>query len=157
MRSLPIGKSETLREGDSLAIIAIGPIVQEAMVAAEELDRHGIDARVINARFAKPLDEHAIIAAASECGAIVLVEENVGMGGFSAAVLECLARHGKLATPIEVVALPDSFLGFGRASEMRSIYGLSDQGILSAAERLLIKIDHPRAPLGEDFVIRQSI
>ena len=157
MRSLSIGKAETLCEGDSLAIIAIGPIVLEALSAAEELAEYGIDARVINARFVKPLDDQAIVAAARECGAIVLAEENVGQGGFAGAVLECLARHGELGVPIETIALPDSFVGFGKASELRAVYGLSKQGILSAAERLLVKIDHPRAPLGDEFAIRQSI
>jgi len=171
MCSLSVGKSETLREGDSIAIIAIGPIVLEALAAAEELAEYGIDARVINARFAKPLDEFAIVAAARECGAVLLVEENVGQGGFCGAVLECLARHQEIGVPIETIALPDSFVGFGKASELRSFYGLCKQGILSAAERLLVRIDHPRAPLlyhsergeesdsrpGDDIVIRQSI
>jgi 1-deoxy-D-xylulose-5-phosphate synthase len=121
------------------------------------LAQYGVDARVINARFAKPLDEDAIVAAATECGAIVLVEENVGHGGFAGAVLECLARHGVVGIPIEILALPDSFVGFGKASELRSVYGICKQGILSSAERLLVRIDHPLAPLGEELVIRQSI
>ncbi len=157
VRSLAIGKSETVREGDSLAIIAIGPVVLEAISAAEELAEYGIDTRVVSARFVKPLDEDAIVAAASECGAMILVEENVGHGGFAGAVLECLARHGICGVPTEIVALPDAFMGFGKAAELRSVYGICKQGILSSAERLLVRIDHPMAPLGDSFVIRQSI
>ena len=169
VRLLPVGKSETLREGDSLAIIAIGPIVMEALSAAEELAERGIETRVINARFAKPLDEHAIVSAGRECGGIVLAEENAAQGGFAGAALECLARHDALGAPVEIVALPDAFVGFGKASELRSVYGLSKQGILSAAERLLARIHHApqpchsegseeSAPLpGDEFAIRQSI
>lgn len=169
--SLTIGKSETLREGDSLAIIAVGPVVLDALSAAEELSQRGIDARVVNARFVKPLDEQAITAAADECRAIVVVEENTGLGGFGAAVLECLARRGQCGVPIEIVALPDSFVGFGKSAELRSVYGICKQGILSAAERLLACIDHQRRQQkrlferseesalrpGDELVIRQNI
>lgn len=171
LHSLSVGKSETLREGNSLAIIACGPMVLDALSAAEELAQRGVDARVINARFVKPLDEQAVVSAASECRGIVTVEENSGLGGFGGAVLECLARHGRLGAPVEMVALPDSFVGFGKAAELRSVCGLCKEGILSAAERLLAGIDQltPRTPChsergeesdlrrGERFVIRQSI
>lgn len=157
LRMLSVGKSETLREGSDLAIIGLGPIVREACDAADELAERGISTRVINARFAKPLDDAAIVAAAQECKGIILAEENVAMGGFSSAVTECLAQHGALDVPIEVVALPDAFVGFGKASELRSIYGLSKQGILGAAERLLLRIEEPHAQMGEQLAIRQSI
>ena len=157
LRMLSIGKSETLREGSDLAIIGLGPIVREACDAADELAERNISTRVINARFVKPLDDVAIVAAAQECRGVILAEENVAQGGFSSAVMECLAQHGALNVPIEVVALPDAFIGFGKASELRSIYGLTKQGILGAAERLLSQADGPRASVGERFVIRQSI
>jgi 1-deoxy-D-xylulose-5-phosphate synthase len=157
LRGLAIGKSETLRDGDDLAIIALGPIAREACEAGEELAERGIEARVINARFVKPLDESAVLSAARECGGIVLVEENVARGGFASAVLECLARHGAHTVPVETVALPDSFIGFGKASELRSNYGLSKQGIIGAAETLLARMESPRAAMGEELVIRQSI
>lgn len=155
LRALAIGKSEMLREGNDLAIIALGPIAHDAFDAAEDLANNDINARVLNARFAKPLDEIAIVAAARECGGIILAEENATQGGFSGAVLECLARHGVLGVPVEIIALPDSFIGFGKAAELRTIYGLTKQGIISAAERLLSKMGRP---LQEDeFAIRQSI
>lgn len=155
LRALAIGKSETLREGNDLAIIALGPIASDALDAARDLAENGIEVRVLNARFVKPLDELAIVAAARECGGLILAEENVAQGGFSGAVLECLARHDALKSPVEIVALPDSFVGFGKAAELRAIYGLTKQGIIGAAERLLARMGKP---LREDeLVIRQSI
>lgn len=156
-RPIPIGRSEPLRAGDDLAIIALGPIASEALAAADELAENGIEARVINARFVKPLDEAAILAAARDCGGLVLCEENVMQGGFSSAVLECLMRHDALRVPVEIVALPDSFLGFGKASELRLLYGLTKQGILSAVERLMARMGKSSPIEGEGFVIRQSI
>lgn len=157
LRGVPIGKSETLREGNDVAIIALGPVALDASEAAEELAERGIEARVISARFLKPLDEGAIVSAAHECGGIVLVEENVARGGFGSAALECLARYGALGVPVETVALPDSFVGFGKASELRAIHGLSKQGIIGAVERLLSRGDSPQLRPGEELVIPQSI
>ena len=156
LRALAVGKSETMREGSDLAIIALGPIARESCEAAEELAERGVSARVINARFAKPLDDTAIVLAARECGGMIIVEENVSRGGFASAVMECLAENGAQGVPIEIVALPDAFIGFGRASELRSIYGLSKEGILSAAERLLSRSEDG-ASLGGEVVLRQSI
>lgn len=157
LRPVPIGRSEPMRAGNDLAIITLGPIASEAMAAANELSEAGFEARVINARFAKPLDESAILAAARDCGGLVLAEENVMQGGFASAVLECLIRHDALNVPVEVVALPDSFLGFGKASELRALYGLSKQGVLCAAERLIARMGKSSPIEGEAFVIRQSI
>ena len=156
LRVLSIGKSETLREGTDLAIIGLGPIVREACDAADDLADSGVSVRVIDARFVKPLDEGAVVAAVRECRGLILAEENVAQGGFSSAVIECLARHGESGLPIEVVALPDTFVGFGKASELRAMYGLCKQGILCAAERLLERLGTAR-PSGDRLVIRQGI
>ncbi|MCE5321785.1 1-deoxy-D-xylulose-5-phosphate synthase [bacterium] len=151
------GKSELMRDGDDVAIIAVGPIANEAMEAAEHLDLLGIGARVINARFVKPLDEAAIIAAASECGGMVIVEENATCGGFGSAVLECLASRGVLDVPVEIIGLPDSFISHGSASCIRAEYGLNQQGILDAVDAVLTRTGRLRETIGDDIVIRQSI
>lgn len=157
VKPVPIGRSEHLRAGADLAIVAIGSMVLEATAAAAELAESGIEARVVNARFAKPLDEAAILAAARDCGGLVIAEENVGQGGFASAVLECLTRHGAADLPVEVVALPDSFIGFGKAADLRALHGLNKDGILSAAGRLLARMGKSSPDEGEGFVIRQSI
>ncbi|MHB9037916.1 MAG: 1-deoxy-D-xylulose-5-phosphate synthase [Armatimonadota bacterium] len=151
------GRSELLRDGHDVAIIAIGPFANEALKAAEQLELSGISARVINARFAKPLDEAAIVAAASDCGAIVIAEENVASGGFSSAVIECLVRNDAQGIAIEVVGLPDAFLPHGKSAELRAKYGLDSQGILDAVDAVLARSRRWREERGEGIVIRQSI
>jgi len=141
MKRIPLGRSELLRDGSDAAVIGVGPILNCALKAADELELGGIRARVVNARFVKPLDEAAIVGAASECGALVLLEENSAEGGFGAAVLECLAANNALGIPVEIVALPDRFLGHGRPAELLSECGVSTPGIVEAVNRALARAD----------------
>jgi 1-deoxy-D-xylulose-5-phosphate synthase len=151
------GRSELLRDGHDVAVIAIGPFANEALIAAEELEKSGVSVRVINARFAKPLDETVIISAASECGAIIIAEENVVCGGFSSAVIDCLVRNTALRIPVEVVGLPDTFVPHGKCADLRATYGLDSQGILDAVEAVLAKSGRRLEDRSENIVIRQGI
>lgn len=142
-KDIPYGKAEVLKGGNDLAIIAVGTMVSPALDAAAVLEESGVRARVIDARFVKPLDEPVMVAAASECGALVLAEENTSHGGLAGAVLECLARNHALGVEVEIVGLPDTFIGHGKASELRARYGLNAQGILAAAERAISRLKEP--------------
>src|SRR5687767_9850995 len=88
LRVLPVGKGEVMREGEDVAIFAIGTEVWPAMEAAETLRKDGIRAAVINARFIKPLDEELIVQFCKPGAKIVTVEEGSLAGGFGAAVME---------------------------------------------------------------------
>lgn len=156
LAKLPIGRAQTLRAGRDVAIVAIGSMVVPSLQAAAALERDGIDATVINARFVTPLDETAIVHAAQTCGAMVVVEENVGSGGFAGAVLECLVRHDALSTPVEMVGLPQAFIGHGKASALRAAYGLTADGICDAARTALQRTGE-QTEEGSELVIRQSI
>src|SRR5687767_5030740 len=81
LQILPIGKGELLRDGDDVAILAVGAMVDVASQAAGELALDGIEASVFNARFIKPIDREAIIELAQRCRAFVTVEENTVVGG----------------------------------------------------------------------------
>ncbi|MCE5314216.1 MAG: 1-deoxy-D-xylulose-5-phosphate synthase [Armatimonadota bacterium] len=151
------GHSELMRNGHDVAVIAVGPVVNEAVKAAEELEESGVSIRVVNARFVKPLDEPAVLAAASECEAMVIAEENVVCGGFASAVIECLTRYGAEGIPIEVIGLPDEFLPHGKSAEMRAGYHLDSQGIIEAVDAVLERSGRPRNQRSENIVIRQSI
>src|SRR3989454_1356576 len=94
LRELPIGVSETLRDGADVAILGYGTVVQAAMSAAELLAADGVDATVVNARFAKPLDAERYLALAARVGRVVTVEEHAIAGGFGSAVSELFAQRG---------------------------------------------------------------
>lgn len=155
--AIDVGKSELMRDGLDVAVIAVGPIANEAVEAALQLELLGISARVVNARFIKPLDDAAIIAAASDCDGIVVVEENATCGGFASSVLECLARSGAMDVPVEIIGLPDAFINHGSAVQLRAEYGLNRQGIMDAVDAVLARTGRRREIRREDIVIRQSI
>lgn len=157
MREIPQAKAEVLSAGNDVAIITVGTLVNAAVEAAVELKEAGIDARVVNARFVKPLDEAAIVSAALECGALVLAEENVAQGGFSGAVLECLAKNNALINNIEIIALPDAFVSHGKATEIRAKYALNTTGIIEAAVRVTSKAGNRGSGQGEEIAVSQSI
>ena len=128
-KQLAIGVSEQLRAGGDVAIFAIGTMVLPALKAAEMLDHDGIFATVVDARFAAPLDEKAIIGLAKSVGRIVTIEENVPMGGFGSAVSECLDRNGLSGTPLHRIALPEQFMLHGKRDELLELAGLDASGI----------------------------
>jgi 1-deoxy-D-xylulose-5-phosphate synthase len=134
---LKIGKAEILREGDDLAIIAVGLMVQPAIEAAKNLaEDEDILATVVNARFVKPLDTELILGLAQKTGKIVTVEENVLQGGFGSAVLELLQAHGLDHVIVRCIGLPDEYIEHGPQSILRHKYGLDAEGI----EKVVLEI-----------------
>ena len=133
LKAIPLGEAELLRDGDDIAIVAIGALVHPAVEAAAELASRGVSAAVLNARFVKPLDVARLLPLARRCGAVLTVEEHSGMGGFGGAVLEALAA-GDVAVPAHVLAAPDALHEHGSS---RSSIGLDVPGIVSAAEELV--------------------
>ena len=107
------------------------------MKAGDLLEGEGIDARVINARFAKPLDEEAILAAARETGGIVTAEENVRAGGFGEAVLALLADNGVPEALLLNLTMPDDIVDHGPQKVYRGVYDLDGDGIARRAMEVL--------------------
>ena len=132
-RLIPIGQSEQLRAGGDVALLALGTMVLPALQAAETLQSEGISATVVNARFASPLDERAILGLARSVGRLITVEENVPMGGFGSAVHELLDRHGLSTTPLFRIALPELFVPHGKRDELLQKVGLDAPGIARQA------------------------
>ncbi|MDU6522314.1 transketolase family protein, partial [Clostridium sp.] len=102
-----IGKGITLAEGNDVAIIATGIMVEAALEAKEELAKEGINARVINIHTIKPIDEELIIKAAKETGVIVTAEEHSIIGGLGSAVAEVVSE--KCPVPVLRVGVKDTF------------------------------------------------
>ena len=131
-REIPLGTWELLREGEDVAIIACGATVPPSLAAARELDKEGIRASVVNARFIKPVDEEMLARVAAVSRRILTVEENTVMGGLGGAVCEALARQG-IAVPVRRQGMPDAFLPHGSQSALRKRTGLDGEGIRKAA------------------------
>ncbi|HOI96389.1 MAG TPA: 1-deoxy-D-xylulose-5-phosphate synthase [Syntrophobacter fumaroxidans] len=135
--ALPIGKGELLREGEDILLIGIGTTVYPAMEAAQRLERQGISAAVINARFVKPLDQDLIFDWARKIGKIVTIEENMLQGGFGSAVLEMLYEISFFPKSFVRLGIPDTFVVHGPQSTLRNLYGIDADGIENAALNLL--------------------
>ncbi|WP_338551829.1 1-deoxy-D-xylulose-5-phosphate synthase [Paenibacillus sp. KS-LC4] len=139
---LPIGSWETVREGDSAVIIAIGPMLQVAEEAADLLKRDGMNVRIVNARFIKPMDEQMLLSLANEGKNIIVLEEGAELGGLGSAILEFYSLRGIYGLPIRIVGIPDQFIEHGSIKEQRAEVGLTGERI--AAE---LKNMHPRSKM----------
>ena len=129
------GVSREVRAGDDVAILAFGRMVARARAAADILAEHGIDARVVDMRWVKPLDRRAIERAA-ETKLVVTVEEGIVSGGAGEGVLDVLAELGAL-TPSLVLGVADRFVSQGKVDLLLRELGLDAEGIASAIERKL--------------------
>lgn len=130
-----IGKAPKLRDGKDVAILACGVLVGEAMQAAEQLEKEGVSALVLNVSTIKPLDEEAVVAAARQCGCVVTAEEHNVMGGMGSAVAEALAR--RLPTPMRFIGTQDTFGESGKPDELLEKYGLKSHHIAAAAREVM--------------------
>ncbi|MEW6162888.1 MAG: 1-deoxy-D-xylulose-5-phosphate synthase [Nitrospirota bacterium] len=134
---LEIGKAEILKEGNDIAIIAIGSTVYPALSAAEQLGKEGISAMVVNARFIKPLDRNLLLSIVSRVKRIITVEENALAGGFGSAVLEFLNKIEVYDVRVRRLGIPDEFIDQGNQDELRKKYGLDEEGIYHTALSIL--------------------
>ncbi len=134
--ALPIGKGELLREGSGLALIACGSMVYPALKVAEILAQEGVQCSVVNARFIKPLDQELVLGCARKAKAVVAMEEGCEPGGFTSAVLECLADGG-VAKPALRCAVPDHLVHHGDPKKLMDEEGLSQDQILGRIREFL--------------------
>lgn len=130
-----LGKAQILRQGADVTIIACGPLVYQALLAAEELAKHKLQAEVINCATIKPLDETTILASARKTGAVVSVEEAQAAGGLGGAIAELLGQH--LPLPLERIGMDDRFGESGQINELWEHFGLSAPHIAKAAQKVI--------------------
>lgn len=139
LHSLPIGRAELLREGHDVALLAFGTMVPLALEAAAELQREGVSARVINARFAKPLDEHMLLKLAEDDIPVITIEEGVRAGGFGSAVLEFYASQHIYHMVVQTMGIPDYFVEHGSVSDQREEVGLTVANIAANAHKVALR------------------
>ncbi len=130
-----IGKADVLIEGTDVTIIACGHLVWKSIEAAQELEKQGISAEVINMHTIKPLDEAAILTSVRKTKCVVTAEEHMLNGGLGEAVSQVLARN--LPTPQEYVGVKDTFGESGTPDQLMTKYGLDSINIVEAAKKVL--------------------
>lgn len=129
------GGSDLLKDGNDVAILACGLMVDQSLKAAKLLEAEGINAAVLNVYSIKPLDEYSIINLAKKTGAIVSVEDHTIIGGLGGAIAELLAKNNP--TPMEFVGVNDVFGESGEQDELYEKYGLAPTDIAAAAKRAI--------------------
>ena len=132
---LPVGKARTVREGADVAVLAFGDRVSCALEAADQLAAEGIDVRVVDMRWAKPLDEEAIKAAA-KTRLVVTVENGIMSGGAGEGVLEVLSKNG-CQVPTAVLAINDMAVPHGKPAHLLADLGLDAAGIADTIRKAI--------------------
>ncbi len=141
--ALPIGKGEILRQGDDVLLVAYGSMVYPSMQVAEILSEHGIEATVINARFAKPLDTELILPLAQKIGRVVTLEEGCLPGGFGSAIAEALL-DAEIAVPLTRIGVPDQLVDHASPDQSKAALGLMPSQM---ADRILKLFSKPLSPV----------
>ena len=134
-QNFEIGKAILLNEGTDVTIIATGHLVWKAIEAAEQLAAKGISAEIINIHTIKPLDNLAVLKSIKKTKCVVTAEEHQMNGGLGDSIAQLLSRE--MPTPLEYVAVNDSFGESGTPDQLMTKYGLDTVDIISAAERVL--------------------
>ena len=136
-RPFEVGKSIILRQGrDKLALAAYGSMTIEALKAAEILTADNIDVTVINARFAKPIDER-IISLLADNISIITIEDHAAACGFGSAVLEAAAKAGLDTAKITVLGVGDGFIQADKRVEQFNFCGISAQKIAETVKKII--------------------
>jgi 1-deoxy-D-xylulose-5-phosphate synthase len=152
LHMLEVGKAEllspsTIEEAERMdcAILAYGSTVAQAELAAAELAEEGLRVAVVNARWAKPLDEEMIISLAQGTRHLVTIEDHALMGGFGSAVLELLEREGIKDIDVRRIGLPDTFVEHGAPTILKELYGLSSAHLKEVIRDMLGTQQHTLA------------
>ncbi|QHL86778.1 transketolase family protein [Nibribacter ruber] len=132
-----IGKALMLNEGTDVTIIATGHLVWKAILAGKILAEKGINAEIINIHTIKPLDARAILESVRKTGCVVTAEEHNYMGGLGESVARVLAQE--LPSPQEFVATQDTFGESGTPDQLMEKYGLNEQAIVAAVEKVIAR------------------
>ncbi len=134
-QTFEIGKAVHLTEGNDVTIVATGHLVWEAIIAAEILEKEGIQAEIINIHTIKPLDDEAILNSVKKTGCIVTAEEHNFLGGLGESVARVLVENHP--TPQAFVATQDTFGESGTPSQLMEKYGLNADAIVKAVKKVM--------------------
>ncbi len=132
-----IGKADTIFEGTDVTIIACGHMVWKSIEAAQELEKQGISAEVINMHTIKPLDKNAILKSIAKTRCVVTAEEHMKNGGLGESVAQVIVENDLV--PQEFVAVNDTFGESGNPMELMTKYGIDTQNVVDAALKVIAR------------------
>ena len=129
-----IGKAKLIREGNKVCILSLGTRLKDAIIASEVLATYGLPTTVVDARFAKPIDELLITQLARDHEVLITVEEG-SIGGFSAQVMSFLSKTGALDKGLKFrpIFFPDIFVNHGKPEQQNAECGIDSEGIIKSA------------------------
>lgn len=130
-----IGKAIVMNEGKDVTIFATGHLVWKAVEAAQQLEAEGISVELINIHTIKPLDREAVINSVSKTKCAVVAEEHNRIGGLGSSIASLLSHE--LPTPLEYVAVNDSFGESGTPDQLMKKYGLDTPDVIAAAKKVM--------------------
>lgn len=129
-------KAEKLKEGKDVTIIAIGKMVQRAIVVQQILQKEGIEVEVINARFLKPIDETTLIESIKKTKKVITIEDNIVKGGLGSTIIELISKNELENIKIKTLGYPDEFIKQATIEQIEKKYGLNVESILVRAREL---------------------
>jgi 1-deoxy-D-xylulose-5-phosphate synthase len=139
-KGFEVGEGEVLFDGEDVTLLALGSMVEAACKARALLEKEGVSARVVNMRFARPLDEQLILDSAQKTKHLFTLEEHVGTGGFGSKVLEFMEEKNIRKVPVKRFALPDEFIEHGSREAQLDEFGLSPEKIAASVLKELNRI-----------------
>lgn len=136
---IELGKSENLKHGDDISIIAIGNTVAKAVKIAENLQRENINIEVINARFLKPLDKERIKESIIKTKNIITIEDGTKINGLGTAIEELIVEENIKDVKIKKYGYPDKFIEHGTVNELEKLYHVDQQSIEEDIKNIILK------------------
>lgn len=137
---IQIGKSELIKEGNDVSIIAIGKMVSRAAQVAELLEKRGIDAEIINARFLKPLDDKIIESSILKTKNVITIEDGILRGGLATSIIEIINNLKLNDILIKTYGYNDEFVQHGDVEQLEKIHGMDAESIAKEVERYMMKV-----------------
>lgn len=140
-KSFEVGEGEVLFDGEDVTLLALGSMVEIACKAHALLKKEGVSARVVNMRFARPLDEQLILDSLKKTKFLFTLEEHVAQGGFGSKVLEFFEEKNIRHVPLKRFALPDEFIEHGSRDAQLDEFGLSPEKITASVLKELGRVN----------------
>jgi len=136
MELLPVGSWETCKQGQDIAILAVGPMVYTALSAADKLNDENLKVEVINCRFIKPMDTACLVNIKNKFKNIISIEEGTINGGFGDGVASWLLENGYSGS-LKRLGLPDSYVEHGTRDQILKQLGLDVEGLVLSIEQMV--------------------